>query len=143
MGGHGVTARDDRLRARLGPLAVDVRAWKDALDAVSPRCTCTLSTEPGYTAVDNATCPASTRRCRSMVVLTVRTHMGMNRIPTRALAAADIPRMVQDLADLLAGLDDVTDWIAFGTRLQATIRTGRDPDRPSPPADPAEGAPPA
>jgi hypothetical protein len=112
-----------RMRAKLAPLAVDVASWKDALDAVSPACSCTLPTRPGFVPFDNVRCDAG-RHCLAMTVLTVRTHMGMVHMNTRRLSAAAIPAMVADLAALFADLPTTTDWLTFAKELQRIVTTG-------------------
>lgn len=125
-----MTRPDERYQKRLTRLAGDVQEWKDSLDHVSTRCECRLDARPGFHSIDNAACTAG-RRCRAMTVLVVRTHMGMVGVNTRHLAAADIPGMVRDLADLMADLSSTTDWLTFGQRLQSVVSTGQDPDHPS------------
>lgn len=128
---------DERMRLRLTALADEVRTWCKAIDHVDPACRCRLAEQPGFQALDNVDC-RSGRRCLGMTVLVVRTHMGMLRLNTRHLAAAQVPPMLADLKALFDELPTTTAWRPFAERLAATLDTGRDPSR-----NPAEGAPPS
>jgi hypothetical protein len=124
---HGLMGNPDkhnaRMRAKLAPLAVDVASWKDALDAVSPECSCTLPDRPGFLPFNNVRCDAG-GRCLAMTVLTVRTHMGMVQMDTRHLSAAAVPPMVGELAALFVDLSTTTDWLTFAQTLQRIVTTG-------------------
>jgi hypothetical protein len=115
--------RNARMRMQLTPIATDIASWKEALDAVSPKCSCILPDRPGFVPFNNVRCDAG-RRCLAMTVLTVRTHMGMVQINTRHLSAAAVPGMVDDLAALFADLLTTTDWLTFAQTLQRIVTTG-------------------
>jgi hypothetical protein len=131
---HGLMGKPDkhhdRMRAKLAPLAVDVASWKDALDAVSPACTCTLPDRPGFLPFNNVRCDAG-GRCLAMTVLTVRTHMGMVQMNTRHLSAAAVPPMVGELAVLFVDLPTTTDWLTFAQTLQRIVTTGTSAPTPA------------